>query len=616
MTRVLASILAFACALGTTSCRDDDLVAIAGNLRGVICSETTGFPVEDMRVSITVGGVQSETRTDKDGEFRFSSLPEGQGSLHIHQEGDDRTAEIEITDKAVFEDTACRGLPGPPGTGGIRGQVCNRHTGELIDDAAVKIIMADGASIATTTDDDGRFLFDAVPVGEHVLNIDAPNFTQSVLIDVKDGEITEINLGECEEPAYNEGFLKGHLCEVAGDLDDAGDAAVLVGADVFGFLADGSVVTTTTNFDGKFELGPLAEGHVLVRIVRDPDIFHEIEAEVVAGAEVVVINDTHCGEPFEEPPPPPPPPPPDEVGRIVGSVCTPDGAAGISGADVWILLEDGERMETHTDSNGDWELNDVPPGNYVVHVQAGVFGRSHHVTLEGGETFTIPAGECELQETETKIAVVSGSYDDVGTVLLDVGIPSEQITTYDGFSWVQELFGDINVLRTFDIVFINCGASEFEYVTDTTIQANLRQYISEGGRLNASDWAYDVIESTFPTYIDFHNDDLTRDSAQVGSEQVQSGSIIDSDLSGALGFSNVTLNYPLGAWAIATGASADVNVYIRAPAETFDFETLPNVPHTMSFRVGDGRVTYSSFHQEPGINVQQEQILHYLMFML
>lgn len=611
LRRSLAALSMGMLALSSAACRDDDLVAIAGRLNGIICSETTGFPVADMRVSITVGGVQSETRTNRDGEFKFSSLPEGEGSLHIHQEGDDRTATVEITDSAVFNDTACRGLPGPPGTGGVRGQVCNRHTGGLISDAAVKIVMADGATVATTSDGDGRFLFDAVPVGEHVLHIEATGFQQSKLIEVKEGQITEIDLGSCEEPAFNEGFVKGHMCEL-GD-PEADELDVLVGASVLGFLADGTIVATSTDFDGNFELGPLPEGDLLVRITRDPDIFRELDVEVVGGVETIVVNEVKCGEPFEEPPPPPPP---DEDGIIKGNVCTPDGAAGLSGADIWILLEDGSRMETTSDSEGDWQLTGVPPGNYVVHVQAGVFGRSYHVVLEGGETVTIPEDDCPLQETETKIAVVSGSYDDVGTVLLDVGIPGEQITTYDDVSWVPELFGDINVLRTFDIVFINCGASEFEYTSDTTIQANLRQYIQEGGRLYASDWAYDVIETTFPTYVDFYEDDLTRDSAQVGAEQVQSGVIIDSDLAGALGTSNVTLNYPLGAWAIVQDASSDVNVYIQGNAETFGFETLSNVPHTLSFRVGDGRVTYSSFHQEPGINIQQEQILHYLMFML
>ena len=59
-----------------------------------------------------------------------------------------------------------------------------------------------------------------------------------------------------------------------------------------------------------------------------------------------------------------------------------------------------------------------------------------------------------------------------------------------------------------------------------------------------------------------------------------------------------------------------VLAFRRGDAETESFETLSSVPHTLSFDHGEGRVTFSSFHQEPGINVQQEQILHMLMFML
>lgn len=606
MTRL--PVVALVSIVGLVGCRDDELVAIAGNLQGVICDEESGWPVDNQRVSVSVGGVQSETRTNKDGEFKFTSLPEGLGSLHIHEDGDDRVYDVEIIEGTIFEDTACRGLPGPPGTGGVRGQICNRHTGGLITDAAVKIIMAEGETIATTSDGDGRFLFDAVPVGEHVLNIDAPGFTQSKLIEVKDGLVTEVNLGECLEPALNEGFVRGHLCDPASD-----DGDVLVGADVLGFLPDGEVVSTTTDLDGNFSLGPLAEGPLLVRLMRDPDVFLEWETEVVAGVDAILVNDQECGEPFEEPPPPPPE---DEPGTITGNVCTPDGAAGVSGADIWVLLEDGTRVETTSDSNGDWQLTGIPPGNYVVHVQAGVFGTSHHVTLESGSAATIPAGDCPLLESETRIAVVQGSFDDVGTVLLDVGIPAEQITTYDGFSWTAELFGNLDVLRTFDIVFINCGASEFEYTSDPSMQQNLRTYLEEGGRLYASDWAYDIVEVAYPSFIDFYGDDLTRDTAQEGTEQVQPGTIIDADLAAALGTSNVTLNYPLGAWAMVQGATADVKVYIRGNSDSFLGDTLTNVPHTMSFRIGNGRVTYSSFHQEPGINIQQEQILHYLMFML
>jgi hypothetical protein len=41
-----------------------------------------------------------------------------------------------------------------------------------------------------------------------------------------------------------------------------------------------------------------------------------------------------------------------------------------------------------------------------------------------------------------------------------------------------------------------------------------------------------------------------------------------------------------------------------------------NIPHTVGFSFGAGKVLYTSFHQEPGINFDQERILQLLMFEL
>jgi hypothetical protein len=581
----------------TLSCAEEQLVAIAGQLLGVICDAESGWPVDGGRLSVTVGDATNETRTDDEGAFLFPSLAEGEGSLHIDPRGEDRTAVVQISGTTIFEDPACRGLPGPPGTGGVRGQVCNRHTGDLITEADVKILLAEGESIGTTSDDQGRFLFDAVPAGEHVLLIEADGYTQSIPIDVLDGETTEVSLGECAAAGLSEGFVIGHMC-------DAVTGGPLQGADVLTFLADTTMMSDSTDLEGNFLIGPLAEGHVLVRVLREPDVARDFPVEVVAGTDVLVVNDEGCGDSLVPP------------GSITGSVCTPEGASAVSGADVWLELPDGERIETTTDSDGNFVLNGVPPGEYDVHIRAGVFDSVHHVVVDSSGSAAIPPEDCPLDDLNTKIAVVSGSYDDVGSVLIDVGIPAESIDTFDSYSWANELFGDLATLSEYDIVFINCGADEYDFVNSESLQSNLRQYIQAGGRLYASDWAYDIVEVTFPSFVDFYGDDMMRDSAAVGIEQTQAGTIIDADLAGALGASDVQLNYPLGSWAIVESVSDDVNIYIRGNAMTYDSETLPFVPHTLSFRVGDGRVTYSSFHQEPGINLQQEQILNYLMFML
>ena len=95
------------------------------------------------------------------------------------------------------------------------------------------------------------------------------------------------------------------------------------------------------------------------------------------------------------------------------------------------------------------------------------------------------------------------------------------------------------------------------------------------------------------------------------------GSVVDSQLADAL-------NYPLSQWAIVQAVSPSVRVFIRGDADGAEdaFDFLPeeihyvDVPHTLSFEVGEGKVVFSSFHQEPGVNIQQEQVLRLLMFQL
>jgi hypothetical protein len=65
-----------------------------------------------------------------------------------------------------------------------------------------------------------------------------------------------------------------------------------------------------------------------------------------------------------------------------------------------------------------------------------------------------------------------------------------------------------------------------------------------------------------------------------------------------------------------TAVSTDVRVFIRANAPVFGPYLLYDVPHTVSFTYGSGTVVYTSFHQEPGINQQMEQVLKLLMFEL
>jgi hypothetical protein len=64
------------------------------------------------------------------------------------------------------------------------------------------------------------------------------------------------------------------------------------------------------------------------------------------------------------------------------------------------------------------------------------------------------------------------------------------------------------------------------------------------------------------------------------------------------------------------GVADDVDVYLIADPQTLDGRVVDDAPQIVGFDHGEGRVTYSSFHQEPGSHPDQLRILQLLMFEL
>ncbi len=583
------------------ACLDDPLAALGGRVDGLLCAEDTGFPLPS--TGLTLGGQQG--KTDRDGEFSFENVPPGSTELVVNGARRDRTLNVEVLaygKTTVFVDDACRGMPGGPGTGGIRGQVCNRHIGQVLRDANVQVIAAGEEILAsTTTDDNGLFAFDALAAQDVLLKISAPGFSRVLALTIEEGEVTEVDLGQCLLPELSQGFLVGSLCDpVAG--------GPLVGAYVSAVDADGAEATDLTDTDGSFLVGPLAGGDAIVSIAG-PGVSLSYQARVIGGQDVVVVEELECPSDPEDPI--------DGTATVRGRVCAPgaDHDTWLTGAVVTVDLPNGDTLTTTTDGQGRWTLTGLPPGEHVVHIQAGSFSDTLTVTLEDGETLLIPDGECAIDLLGARIAVIDGDWDDVGSVLTHVGVDPTMVTEFGRYEWPESLFADYETLASYDIVFINCGTDESDYLATPAMQENLRQYVQNGGSVYASDWAYDIIEASFPDYIDFVGEDLYPQSAETGSEGVYAATVEDPELLGALSTSAISLNYPLGSWAMIEAVSPSVRVFIRGEANSYE-TYYPSIPHTVSFAVGEGKVVYSSFHQEPGVNLQQEQVLRLLMFQL
>ena len=82
-------------------------------------------------------------------------------------------------------------------------------------------------------------------------------------------------------------------------------------------------------------------------------------------------------------------------GDLAGRVCAPDGETWLSHAIVW-LDANGTRYETQTDSDGRWQLSDVPSGTWTLHIEKGSFSTTVEVTVDEEPVGTVQVTKDDL----------------------------------------------------------------------------------------------------------------------------------------------------------------------------------------------------------------------------
>lgn len=500
-----------------------------------------------------------------------------------------------------------------PGT--VSGNLCSVETGAPLPSHTLTI-ESKGGALEVRTDLFGQYEARGVSPGPATVSAEVEGELRTWEVTVVPGETVKIVDDQCRPPPppppAPAGAVVGCICD-----DQRGHW--VSGANVWVVGPSGEPFATGTDDEGCFALEGVPVGEHVLKI-QQGSFYREEPVTVVEGEEVALSTPESC-EPPEVPTSP--------SGAVSGRVCAPDGTTWLGGAIVSAETEDG-RVETSTDENGYYTLEGVPVGDDVaITIRKGSFETVLLVDVAEGELVVIPEEDCAIDQN-VRIAVVNGGpdwSDDVKGVLLNVGIDPASITDY-GDSWATQLLSDYAQLAQYDIVLLNCGLNDGPFLTDAAgagvMKANLRQFVENGGSVYASDWAYNVIESSFPEFIDFHGDDAAPHAAKKGfptSSLV--GTVTDFALATMLGSNQIALHYPLGQWVIMASVAARVRVYIRGdapwsnnPISLFPQGTLSNVPHTVSFSVGEGKVVYTSFHQEPGINQQMERVLQLLVFEL
>lgn len=301
-----------------------------------------------------------------------------------------------------------------------------------------------------------------------------------------------------------------------------------------------------------------------------------------------------------------------DPGIIRGRVCAQNGRSWLPDAMAYTNLynEDGyitEVKKAYSDRDGYWQLDGLP-GNreYTIYVQYGQdVLQEETIFLGDAETLYLDEPAC-FDPTALDIALVSGDYDDIQRVLESMGFTSYTLINGDDPESLKAFVTDIESMRRFDLIFFNGGHLEKGIFYDTNpanetpalVAANLQSYVSEGGAVYASDWAYDVIEKAWPDPIDFMGDDKTPDAAQLGEYDVINAAVTDESLAAFLGKNQVEIEYDLPVWPPIASVQPYVSIHLSGTVRYREGQssyTLASVPVLVSFSQGSGRVGFSTF---------------------
>ncbi len=524
---------------------------------------------------IQVGDEVFETVTDGNGRFYLSQIPEGEHEVVV---GEGETTRLYM---AVVEAGIRAELPYDENCtspeieyGEITGVVCDPESHSPIVGGEVSVDAPGNAGLQrfeASTDSDGRFTI-SVPVGVHEVEVRFDGRIRTFeSIAVNSGQTTTLGYDEaCTVVAPVVGTIEGVLC-------DPESHELLSGASIrIDVREDGSLnrFETTTNATGAFSIVVPVGTHRLE--VRFGDRVRVLENIAVLDGQVTTLAfDEACVVP------------PEPKGTVVGRFCSPGQDIGIGDAEVYVdVVLDGvlTRIETRTDSNGDFRLEDVPAGVHEVTLRRNSFVRVvDGVVVVDSEVVSLDeAGLCTAP-VPPRIRVYQGEFDKVDLLLAEMGFsdidvrdePQAPSLPFFQVDFLIDEFSDPANLNDVDIVFISChgvllAGSGYGVNTATlfnqmgNISTTLRNFVLNGGSIYFSDWGYSVFEAAFPDAADWYGDDDEKDAAHVGAAQNFSASVVNSSMESFLGRSSLALDFDLSGVALPESLGAGSSSLVEA----------------------------------------------------
>ncbi|MFT5683083.1 MAG: hypothetical protein ACI8RZ_004010 [Myxococcota bacterium] len=315
---------------------------------------------------------------------------------------------------------------------------------------------------------------------------------------------------------------------------------------------------------------------------------------------------------------------PSDTASVTGRICNTAGNSYVVNADASISYDtDGDGAEDGlatdlTDAEGWFTLTDVPLGSHTILIEKGSFTATIDIVLDTpNEELQLANEEC-LDPGSVEIAVISGDYDHVESLLSGLGL---EFTIYRGTSGQTEymsLLQDPDLMAEYDIIFFNCGMDTTwsRNASYDTVAANIKDYVQAGGSIYTSDWAYNIFEAAFPGAADFYGEDSVVGSAYWGADGYLTANVLDPTFQSLLGSNTAQLNYDLASWAVVETASSNTEVLLSGNAPLYLWGSVNNSPLAIRFSSGSGVALYTSFHNEQQATVDMEAILEEIILSL
>jgi hypothetical protein len=183
---------------------------------------------------------------------------------------------------------------------------------------------------------------------------------------------------------------------------------------------------------------------------------------------------------------------------------------------------------TLTAPDGSFSLA-VPPGSYTLVIQKGQYRIDQPMTLALGR-LALPPSQTTLPSQwkpdaglyMPKIAMAQGTNDQIEDILGKLGVGTlsgntfaspegengRELAIYDyagtGPGTVTYLLKNLAEMRKYHIIFFPCSTDMFDLdalLRNQTVLANVRRYVSEGGKLYVTDWSGELADRAFPHQI-------------------------------------------------------------------------------------------------------------------